>query len=131
MVAAEVTALRRAAFMVIAAAMALTLVSGLGAREGAADPGSDPRLVDGAADVALLNGKIITVASDNAIAQAVAIKGSHILGVGDNTTIQQLIGPNTHVIQLRGKAVLPGFIDAHIHIEGIADYHRNPVQVEA
>ena len=124
MVAAEVTALRRAAFMVIAAAMALTLVSGLGAREGAADPGSDPRLVDGAADVALLNGKIITVASDNAIAQAVAIKGSHILGVGDNTTIQQLIGPNTHVIQLRGKAVLPGFIDAHIHIEGIADYHR-------
>src|SRR6266853_5153226 len=32
--------------------------------------------------------------------------------MGDNTTIQQLIGP-THVIQLQGKAALPGFIDAH------------------
>ena len=118
------TALCRAAFIVIAAVLALTLASVLGARESTADPDSDPRLVDGAADLVLLNGKIITVTSDNAIAHAIAIKGNHILAVGDNTTIQRLIGPNTRVIQLEGKAVLPGFIDAHTHIEGIADYHR-------
>jgi hypothetical protein len=72
MVAGGVNAVCRAALIVIAVVMVLTPVSGLGAREGAADPGSDPRLVDGAADVALLNSKIITVASDNAIAQGVA-----------------------------------------------------------
>lgn len=37
---------------------------------------------------------------------------------------EQLIGPDSHVVQLHGKAVLPGFIDAHTHIEGIADSHR-------
>jgi predicted amidohydrolase YtcJ len=90
----------------------------------AAYPGSDPRLTDGAADIALLDGKVITVNSDNSVAQAVAVKGGRILEVGDNATIKRLIGPNTRVVQLHGKTVLPGFIDAHTHIEGIADYHR-------
>jgi predicted amidohydrolase YtcJ len=60
----------------------------------------------------------------NLFAPAVAIKGRRIVAVGDNATIRRQIGPHTQVIQLHGKAVLPGFIDAHTHIEGIADYHR-------
>jgi len=89
----------------------------------AARPASDPVLT-GPADVVLLDGKIITVAPDNSIAQAVAIKQGRILDVGDNARIKQLIGSRTRVVQLHGKTVLPGFIDAHTHIEGIADYHR-------
>jgi predicted amidohydrolase YtcJ len=89
----------------------------------AARPASDP-VFTGPADVVLLDGKIMTVAPDNSIAQAVAIKQGRILDVGDNARIKQLIGSRTRVVQLHGKTVLPGFIDAHTHIEGIADYHR-------
>jgi predicted amidohydrolase YtcJ len=76
------------------------------------------------ADTVLLDGKIITVDQNNSIAQAVAIKNGRIQAVGDSATIKQLIGPDTHIVQLHGKAVPPGFIDAHTHIEGIAHYHR-------
>ena len=89
-----------------------------------ADTGTDPRLIDGAAEIVLLDGKVITVAPDNSIAQAVALKRGRIVAVGGNDAIRRLIGPETHVIQLHGGTVLPGLIDAHTHIEGIADYHR-------
>ena len=116
--------LRGASFIVITTVMLLTVVPERRQAVAKGDVGSDPRLVDGAADLALLDGKVITVVSDNSIVQAVAIKGGRILAVGDNAVIRELIGPTTHVIQLHGKTVLPGFIDAHTHIEGIADYHR-------
>ena len=109
-------------FVVATKAIVLTFLFTLAF--GAADAGSDPRLVDGAADIVLLGGKVITVAQDNFIAQAAALKHDRIVAVGDDTAIRKLIGPKTHVIQLHGKAVLPGLIDAHTHIEGIADYHR-------
>jgi predicted amidohydrolase YtcJ len=119
----RVAALSRASFIVVTNVMLLTLAFAPGLR-GVEDTGSDPRLLDGTAEIALLGGKVITVASDNSIAQAVAIKHGHIMEVGDDATIRRLIGPSTHVIHLGGKVVLPGFIDAHTHIEGIADYHR-------
>jgi predicted amidohydrolase YtcJ len=119
----SIAALCRTSLVVVTNAIVLTFLSTL-AFGAAADAGSDPRLVDGAAEIALLDGKIITVASANSITQAVALRGGRIVAVGDNGQIRRLIGPKTQVIQLNGKAVLPGFIDAHTHIEGIADYHR-------
>jgi predicted amidohydrolase YtcJ len=123
MIIERIAALRWASLIVVTNAVLLTLISAAGLH-GVEDTGSDPRLLDGTAEIALLDGKVITVASDNSIAQAVAIKHGHIIEVGDNATIGRLIGPGTHVIHLDGKVVLPGFIDAHTHIEGIADYHR-------
>jgi predicted amidohydrolase YtcJ len=122
MTARSIAALCRA-FLVATNAIVLTFVSPL-AFAAAADADSDPRLVDGAADVVLLNGKLITMAADNSIAQAVALKHGRIVAVGDSAAIRKLIGPRTDVLDLHGKAVLPGLIDAHTHIEGIADYHR-------
>jgi len=113
----------RAPVLVVVNAMLLTLWSALAFGVGAAAD-SDPQLVDGAADIALLEGKVITVAEGNPIAQAVALKHGRIVAVGSNDAIRRLIGPKTDVIQLHGRAVLPGLIDAHTHIEGIADYHR-------
>jgi predicted amidohydrolase YtcJ len=110
------------AFLVVTNAIVFTFPSQPAL--GAADAGSYPRLVDGAADIVLLNGKLITMAPDNSIAQAVAFKNGRIVGVGEDAVIRNLIGPKTDVIDLHGKAVLPGLIDAHTHIEGIADYHR-------
>jgi predicted amidohydrolase YtcJ len=102
----------------------LALALGFTPLRAESDSVRDPRLVNGSADLVLLDGKIVTVSSQNSIAQAVAIKGPRILAVGDNVTIEQFVGPKTHVIQLHHRAVLPGLIDAHTHIEGIADYHR-------
>jgi predicted amidohydrolase YtcJ len=49
--------------------------------------------------------------------QAVAVLGDRIVAVGgaDDTGITELIGPQTEVVDLRGRALLPGFQDAHVH----------------
>ncbi len=84
----------------------------------------DTRLRAGFADLVLLDAKVITVDARDSIAQAVAVKGNRILAVGDTDAISHLIGARTQVIRLGGQAVLPGFIDAHTHLEGIAAFHR-------
>ena len=69
-----------------------------------------------AADLVLTNGKIITVDNKFTIAQAVAIRGDRFVAVGSNADINKLAGPNTRRIDLGGKAVIPGLIDAHAHL---------------
>src|ERR1700732_4782716 len=69
-----------------------------------------------AVDMVLSNGKFITVDERFTIAQAVAIKGDHIVAVGANQEIAQLAGPSTRRIDLMGKAVTPGLIDNHMHL---------------
>ena len=68
------------------------------------------------ADLVLTNGKIITVDNKFTIAQAVAIRGDRFIAVGSNAEINKLAGPNTRKIDLGGKAVIPGLIDAHAHL---------------
>jgi hypothetical protein len=67
-------------------------------------------------DLVLSNGKIITVDERFSIAQAVAVKGERIVAVGTNSEIVRLAGPNTRRIDLRGRAVIPGLIDNHMHL---------------
>jgi predicted amidohydrolase YtcJ len=67
-------------------------------------------------DVVLSNGKIITVDDRFSIAQAVAIKGDRIVAVGTNQEIAKLAGATTRRIDLRGRAVVPGLIDNHMHL---------------
>ena len=67
------------------------------------------------ADLVMLNGKIITVDAADSIAQAVAARHGLIQAVGTDQAIRPLIGPETRVIDLGGKTVTPGIIDAHIH----------------
>ncbi len=69
-----------------------------------------------AADLVLTNGKIITVDARFTIAQAVAVRGDRLVAVGSNADINKLAGPNTRRIDLGGKAVIPGLIDAHAHL---------------
>lgn len=77
------------------------------------DTGIEPVL---APDLILLNGNILTVDEDFYRAEAVAIKDGIILRVGDNREVKPLAGKGTKIIDLRGKAVLPGFNDAHCHM---------------
>jgi len=67
------------------------------------------------ADLIVINGKVITVDSDFSIAQAVAVKGDKVVAVGMNEEIKALAGKNTKVLDLKGKTMLPGINDAHIH----------------
>ena len=69
-----------------------------------------------AADLVLTNGKIITVDNKFTIAQAIAVRGDRFVAVGSNADINKLAGPNTRRIDLGGKAVIPGLIDAHAHL---------------
>src|ERR1035438_3391260 len=69
-----------------------------------------------APDLVLSNGKIITVDDRFTIAQAVAIHDDRIVAVGTNQEMARLAGPNTRRIDLRGRAVIPGLIDNHMHL---------------
>ena len=70
----------------------------------------------GQADLVLTSGKIITVDERFTIAQAVAVRGDHIVAVGTNQEIARLAGPTTRRIDLRGRTVIPGLIDNHMHL---------------
>lgn len=69
------------------------------------------------ADMILLNGKIITVDKDFTIAEAVAISGDSIIAVGKSSLMKRYTGSTTRVIDLKGKTVIPGLTDSHLHPE--------------
>jgi predicted amidohydrolase YtcJ len=73
------------------------------------------------ADILLVNGKIVTVDNFFSIAQAVAIHGERILDVGRNEDMRRHAGPNTRVIDLQGRMVIPGLIDNHAHFIRVAE----------
>jgi len=70
-----------------------------------------------AADTVLVNGKVITVDAADTIAQAVAVKDGLIQAVGSDEAIRALVGEETKVIDLGGKAMTPGLIDPHNHLQ--------------
>jgi predicted amidohydrolase YtcJ len=67
------------------------------------------------ADAIYLGGDIVTMNDAQPDAQALATRGGRIIAVGDSAAIDKLRGPKTRVIDLGGKTLLPGFIDAHSH----------------
>jgi predicted amidohydrolase YtcJ len=73
------------------------------------------------ADLVLKNGVIYTVDAGRSRAEAVAVKDGLFLHVGTNDAVGRYIGEKTKVTDLRGKLVLPGFIDAHCHPSGAAE----------
>jgi predicted amidohydrolase YtcJ len=68
-----------------------------------------------APDLVLLHGRIHTEDPGRTVAQAMAIRGNTIAAVGTDQTVSALIGPKTRTIDLGGRLVLPGMIDAHTH----------------
>jgi predicted amidohydrolase YtcJ len=67
------------------------------------------------ADLVLTEGSVLTMDDKAPRAQAIAIKDGRLIFVGDDTAAQQMIGSRTRVVSLKGKTVVPGFQDAHIH----------------
>jgi predicted amidohydrolase YtcJ len=67
------------------------------------------------ADVVFINGKIWTVDKARPSAEALAVLNGRILAVGSSSEIGKFAGPGTRNVDLKGKRVLPGFIDNHTH----------------
>ncbi|MBB2495126.1 amidohydrolase [Aquipseudomonas ullengensis] len=68
-----------------------------------------------AADLVLINGKVFTAETGQALQQAVAVEDGKILKVGSNAEIKALADTSTQVVDLAGKVLMPGMIDAHSH----------------
>lgn len=86
-------------------------------------------LICAPADLILHHGKIVTVDARFSIRQAVAVGGGKILAVGDDAAVLKAHrGPKTQVIDLKGRTVLPGLIDSHLHpLEGALSEFREPL----
>lgn len=72
------------------------------------------------ADIVFVNGVIYTADANDTICQAVAVKGDKIIAVGSDAHVVAYIGKDTQTIDLKGKMLIPGMIDSHIHPPGIA-----------
>jgi predicted amidohydrolase YtcJ len=66
-------------------------------------------------DLVLLNGNVVTMDPRRPRAEAIAVHDGKFVAVGSTTEIRGLAGLGTEVVELQGRTVLPGFIDAHIH----------------
>ena len=67
------------------------------------------------ADLVLIGGPVMTMVPARPAARAVAIAGGRIVAVGEERDITNLRGPRTRRVDLRGRTLLPGFIDSHCH----------------
>ena len=71
--------------------------------------------LDQPADLALTGGRIATMDPARSWASSLAVRGGRIVSVGADGDVSGNIGPSTRVIELRGRTVIPGFQDAHVH----------------
>lgn len=76
------------------------------------------------ASMLLINGIVYTANDKQPAAQAVAIRDSKIVGVGSNEHIQSKF-TSSRIIDLKGRSVYPGFVDAHGHMEGLGAFASN------
>ena len=72
------------------------------------------------AELILYNAKIITVDAKNTLAEAVAMKDGKIIAVGTRESVKSFGGDTTRWMDVEGKTVVPGFIDAHAHMDKTA-----------
>ncbi len=76
---------------------------------------AQPARNSGPADLIVLGGNLLTIDPAITNAEALAVRGEHLLAVGSSDDIQELTGDATKVIDARGLTVTPGFIAAHSH----------------
>jgi predicted amidohydrolase YtcJ len=91
----------------LVAAIAAAIAVGCG---GGDDSGSAEQ-----ADVVLRGGKVVTMDGQRRVAQAVAVRNGRITFVGSDADAAKHVGANTRVVELGGRMLMPGFVDAHLH----------------
>jgi hypothetical protein len=105
--------------------LCLVLASGL-TRVMAQDISTLPSEILRYADAVYVNATIMTLddhqmnSNPGTIVQAMAIRDEVIIGLGTEADIMRMAGPNTKVIDLQGKMVIPGIVESHVHPMGAA-----------
>ncbi|HBY63851.1 MAG TPA: amidohydrolase [Solibacterales bacterium] len=81
------------------------------------------------ADLILHSGKVVTVDARFTVTEAVAVRGGRITRVGSSAEVLRLEkGPRTRLVDLQGKTLLPGLIDAHVHVlDAALSEYRQPL----
>jgi predicted amidohydrolase YtcJ len=82
---------------------------GMGGLRGEPEPEAERTII-------LRGGPILTVDDALPAAEALAIRGSTIIGVGSATEIKRHFSPTAEIVDLEGRAVLPGFVEPHVHV---------------
>lgn len=77
------------------------------------------------------NGKIYTVDKAFTVAEAIVIQDGKFIAVGGNSEANKYVGPETKIIDLEGKPVTPGLLDAHCHPLGVGRNALAPIQIGA
>lgn len=77
------------------------------------------------ADLIVVNANIYTVDSTSPTASALAVRDGRVLLTGSNAEVRALAGPRTQVVDAKGQTVIPGMVDAHAHLLGLATSLRN------
>jgi predicted amidohydrolase YtcJ len=72
------------------------------------------------ADLVVVNARVYTADDARPLADAFAVRGGRIAFVGSSREARTLAGANTRVLDLGGKTVIPGMVDAHAHYSGLA-----------
>ena len=76
--------------------------------------------MSGDADVILVGGRIFTSVPEHPFARALALRGERLVAVGTDAQAEAWSGRRTRTIDVRGRVVVPGFIDAHAHVSSAA-----------
>jgi predicted amidohydrolase YtcJ len=71
------------------------------------------------ADLIFTGGRVHTVNATNDVVTALAVGGGRVLAAGGDADVRALAGPGARVVELRGRSLLPGFVDAHCHLPSI------------
>jgi predicted amidohydrolase YtcJ len=106
--------LRRTLTVVAATLVAIASTAVLANAIGRDGGRQDLRALDDA-DIVLYNGKISTVDKRNTVVEAIALRDGDVLATGRDRDMKQLAGRRTELVNLRGRRVLPGLIDGHLH----------------
>ncbi|NVK73891.1 MAG: amidohydrolase [Oceanospirillaceae bacterium] len=93
-------------------ATSLALTSGILLTAGCSSIGTSTST---GADTVFMGGPIYTLDKTNRVVEALAIKNGAIIGVGSKQEVNKLIDSNTSIIDLDGKTLMPGLVDAHMH----------------
>jgi hypothetical protein len=104
--------------------LAAIVAATLAAAGACSAPGSAP--ARDTADRIWSGGPILTMNDAAMKAEAVAEKGGRIIAVGTVADVMKHNGPQTKMIDLAGRAMLPGFVDAHGHVWGAASRRCRP-----
>ncbi|RWX67029.1 amidohydrolase [Mesorhizobium sp. M4B.F.Ca.ET.089.01.1.1] len=68
------------------------------------------------ADLIVVNGRVLTMDADNPAAEAIAVKDGAIIAIGSRASIEGYTGAATKIVDAGGGSVIPGFIEAHMHL---------------